>query len=467
MNTSAEPGSSNLKQWPILLWAFNFFVGFVFYRMDMGYNYLGLIAIASFVSFIRHKGTFTISAMIWLFVSFQSGIAATEPILWLLPMLAVTNALLTFYFTQFPYVNSRTNLLGRGDRVEFQGKAIIISDDIRWTGDVETISTSGMSIRGDCDLKIGDIVDVEILDLRKFKSKAKVVGGSSPLLRFQFVGLNFGSVTQHLKVRQHVRETIKSKAGYSLLEVMIVAGVGSIMMLAANQIFMDTSAVEKNAQQDFWIESLKNEIITNIRDPIAWKNTLASPSNSTANCLRDKTPCNAVGLKGPLAILDANGNVVFDGTSVATGFTAKGNLCNTYDTGSRDCTFRFNISWQPVCSGACINPDVKIDITFASRNGTGRQVAMNSNARSLTFYRTPIYDSVEETCTSIGGTFSAATGNCEWTRLDANCVASGKILVGFDAAGKPICEVFPERECAEGTWLVGFKANGDLLCENR
>lgn len=404
--------------------------------------------------------------MLWLFVTFQTGLNVSENILWLLPVMSATCAFLTFYFTQFPYVNSRTNLLGRGDRVDYRGIAVLRSDDLKFTAEVESISSSGMSIRGNFNLKMGDIIDVEILELQRFKTKAKVVGGTSPLLRLQFVGLSFGSVAEHLKVRQHVRKTIKSKAGYSLIEVMLVAGVGSILMLAANQLFMSTSNMEKTAQTDFWIENFKNDIISNIRDPAAWKNTLSAPENTTATCLRDKTPCWTKNLTGPLSIYSSNGKIIFDSTQPNTGFTSKGNLCADFDTGKNDCQFRFNILWTPVCSGSCINPDVKIDIVFVSKSD-GRRVAMNSNTRSLTFYRTPIYDSVEETCTSIGGIFSAANGNCVWTRLDAACTATGQVLVGFDANGQPICENFPARDCAAGTWLVGFQANGDLICEAR
>ena len=197
---------------PFFLWAFNFLVCFTFSRVDAPLTLLALTGLASAFILLRHKSAFRLSVGLWLAVTYLSAQDVQELTQVLLPCISFASAMLTIYFNKFPYVDSRRSFITRGERVEFNGKAVIRRDEEKWIADVESISTSGLCLRGDFDFKIGEVIDVEILEMRRFKSKAKVVGGTRPLIRLQFVGLNFGTVAQHVKVRQHVRDSVRVKA---------------------------------------------------------------------------------------------------------------------------------------------------------------------------------------------------------------------------------------------------------------
>lgn len=148
------------------------------------------------------------------------------------------------------------------------------------------------------------------------------------------------------------------------------------------------------------------------------------------------------------------------------GFNNDGLPCTEFDplNGNDSCPLRFNVRWWPVCTGLCINPEIKISINLNFKPRTQRGI-INLSREMFTFYRNPIADSLEITCASLGGAFDSAWGRCQWTRVASTCSQSNQLFVGFDTSGNELCEPLQEQVCPAGTWMKGVDLDGNLVCQ--
>lgn len=430
-----------------------------------------MAAIAMALSLYRHKGAWTFSASIWLglgtlFLTLGETYSPWNG------LAGVINCIVLFYYSRSPYVNGRSTLTGVANRASWSGQGTISYESPSGTQnlvvEVFSISSSGFSCRveeGQLSLAPLQEVSVNLPSLKEFKSLAYLVSSEGSVFNFQFSGWTLSSVRQHYKLRREVKSLIQNRAGISLMEMIVVAGLGSLMMVAVSKILLNTFEVESTAKKKFWVESIKSEIINGLRGKDSWAQIIASPANPSLSCVRDITPCDPLVNQGLIQVLDAKGGIIFDSTVARNGFNERGEACTTFDAfaGNDACPFRYEVKWTPTCSGSCINPEIRLDVAllYSPKQSSFR---IDTQKHALLFYRSPIFDSLSSNCTTLNGVFNAATGVCEWTRLSSNCSSTNQVLVGFDASGNEICEPFPAVTCPAGEFITGFASDGSLQC---
>lgn len=142
-----------------------------------------------------------------------------------------------------------------------------------------------------------------------------------------------------------------SEAGFSLAELMLVAGFSGIVFSTASAlllsaVFLDASAVKNSA-----LVQMKSEALTFLLQESAWKKIL---KQSAFDCLKESSAssCPAENLK--FNVLDANGEVVVTGGDKSNGYTSAGVACENFP--SQSCPMQWNISWAPFCVSSDCNP---------------------------------------------------------------------------------------------------------------
>lgn len=432
--------------------------------------YLFLSATATALLFFKHKGAWTLSASIWIALTLLP-FTADGGVKFVDAGLALLSCAALFFYLRPPYVNARSTLTGNAHRARWKGRGLITvqAGSEMTTTEVEllNISANGFSCRVPDGTKLHEkqTVNLKVPDLRNFESEAKVVSVDANSAHFQFRGWTLKSVKEHFKLRQEVREILKSRAGLTMIEMVVVAAIGSFIVLAVSKLLLNTFELESTAKKKFWIESIKSEIINGLRGRESWQQTISSAKNSSMNCVQNLTPCNPLVDNGLIEVLDAQGGRIFDSTVPTNGFNERGEFCNSFNSlsGNDACPFRYEIRWSPTCVGSCTNPEVRLDISLLYKPSKSN-VRIDTQKHALLLYRSPIFDSLSANCTTLNGVFNPATGLCEWTRLSSNCSSISQVLVGFDAAGNEICEPFPAVSCPPGEFIQGFDNTGALIC---
>ncbi len=227
----------------------------------------------------------------------------------------------------------------------------------------------------------------------------------------------------------------KSARGFTVAELIIVAGIGTLVASLASLIFLQVNSSRTQANLRANLTDLKNQYTALILDDWAWQATINDTARNgltTFDCLRNRTlPCVPAGaIPGPLPPGYRFTPVNTDGSLLAQydprntpnqGFTPDGTPCNAWVDGVPNpaCPIRIDFTWQPICPAGpgCINPPVEIRITFRV------QAADNSVFGSLNM------DMYNTTLIRGGRLIRALVTGCGPT----------DVTVGFDLSGQPIC----------------------------
>ena len=164
---------------------------------------------------------------------------------------------------------------------------------------------------------------------------------------------------------------MRNAKGFTLVELMIAATIGSIVLTAVGAVWLGVSKSQAGAWAMNQEMSFRDGLFRAMASDPAWKNTLQAAVNlPKMNCLAKQTPCTTNGNpNGPpiqnqlFALYDSNNQLIFDSSNLANGITASGTLCTGFSLqrGNDKCPFRFDMKWSANCTpGNCVNPIVKI-----------------------------------------------------------------------------------------------------------
>lgn len=97
--------------------------------------------------------------------------------------------------------------------------------------------------------------------------------------------------------------------------------------------------------------TIRYNITNHIQNDEAWTKTADDANNTSLECLRNHATCPKS--PSPIARLkNAAGDDVVS-SETGKGFNMNGAPCTTYaSSGSPECPFRVEITWEPICSGA-------------------------------------------------------------------------------------------------------------------
>ena len=285
------------------------------------------------------------------------------------------------------------------------------------------------------------------------------------------------------------RRNVKSK-GMSLMEVMLAAAVGGIVVLLSGLVITGHFQAIRQFETLGEIEMQRQILLYSLHDERGWSRTF---EQATFDCIRDSTPC----APGPhqFNILDARGDIAWSPTiaGVPAGFALRTGQCAW---GTEDCPYRFVVVWQPTCgttgSGAnCLHPIIEITGSFqAVASQTASGPALNTDRYAFRLVRSFSPTQVADFCAMAGGTYNAISSTCSYSLTYPGCPAN-QFLVGFDSGNTPVCRLLqdiagtcnPEQlvqgflpngrvtcrrirlDCPVGECIRGFDARGDAICD--
>jgi len=285
-----------------------------------------------------------------------------------------------------------------------------------------------------------------------------------------------------MKSSSHTLLRKQAMRGFSLIQVIVAAGILGILALFASKIVTQVTKSNLVGITVSSAEFFKKEIITIIEDDEAFQLTVAAAKNAgTLSCLIDLTDNQlCTDNSGPnsqgflIQLLDRQKNVVFDSTDLSAGLRIGGSLCNTFNAtnGNDSCPLRLEIRVKLVCpvgETTCNSPQVQIIAKFVYKPKTIEfSVPFNEARHSFTFVRNASGDLVAEiraTCKAIGGNFDATTLNCSFF------CSPNQVLISFSKTG-PQCAppgtLIPDLQivCPVGKFLVGLDSFGNKICRD-
>ena len=260
---------------------------------------------------------------------------------------------------------------------------------------------------------------------------------------------------------------MSNNQGFALTEIIIAVGVASILSLVSYQLLTEGYKVEKKVNSAIGLVEIKQGIYEAFKNETSFDKTLGNPANAVAfNCINNLTDCAAAG--GQINLYDVNNAIVRGSALVSTqdGLTYQGTACNSFSAnGNDDCPFQYRIYWAPRCplSGACINPLIKLSAVLDFKPvDTSKMHSIDVKQYEIHFNRTNKKASYIEACIKVGGTMISAT-QCQLGHVNQSCPPKNWII-GFSAAGVPICAVINGFRCPNGEVLLGVDAGGNAVC---
>lgn len=267
-----------------------------------------------------------------------------------------------------------------------------------------------------------------------------------------------------LKLSRSQRLLINAR-GFSLVEVLVAAGISGLVVLGSSSLFISSAKIESGSERQFWIAARRMEFQGIIRSQTGWNSILIN--NSAMSCFAAGTSCSGVSTSQTLKLpVDS---LVVDGSLSTVGMTNKGDFCNTFDSvnGNSLCPVGIQLNWIALCDGAnCLHAQPKITIKFRIKETGGGLQTLSSY--DLVVFKDPKLESLNEVCTAMGGTLVGST--CSIASLatacdPANALGAGATYpLGFSSTGAVNCGRPNPGTCASSDVATGFDVNGGILC---
>lgn len=261
-----------------------------------------------------------------------------------------------------------------------------------------------------------------------------------------------------------------NRLGFTITELAVALGLMGV--ITASLMSVMNIMTKKQAQQEnlAWVYDLRFEVTNAINDKRAFDNYTMAANNNMA-CVRNKTDC--AGQGGPISLLDAGGRplrLVASPDQPTSGITRRGDPCSGFGT-SPDCPFRYEASWNPICSKTagvtCKVPQVQVNT----------RLRVSDVARDIGIFKADLFNlrvnriegdlvDISQICASLGGT-AEAMDRCKLSIGGPCNDPNMPYITGFDSMGNPHCS--RERSntrCADGGVLTSLNSDGTFTCVN-
>jgi prepilin-type N-terminal cleavage/methylation domain-containing protein len=279
-----------------------------------------------------------------------------------------------------------------------------------------------------------------------------------------------------------VRRLGKVNGGFTLIEVMMVMGIGTVLILVIATIMKNSAVSEMEAMTFAQLATLRRDLFVQAESDVAWVNTVRAGSAAGArpaskmDCLLNGNPCTVDGSPGgvpitdqPFALYDNSNNLVLDGTSATIGLTTQASACNSFSqaTGDDQCPFRFDLKWSAVCTpGACTYPLLKISGTLQYKPKSSKLSFNTANYSLSSFYRESVVLTLPPPppppCggTLVGGYCWYTTGYSPVTCTQICSTHGGVNTATRDFAGSN----GTDAQCAAVLTSLGFPNDWGIVC---
>ena len=291
-----------------------------------------------------------------------------------------------------------------------------------------------------------------------------------------------------VKILRAGKQITNLQGGFSIVEMLVTAVVLTVLFLGLSALFMLQKRTETKFESLSWLDQLRREIVSTVKNPVAWRNTFRDPKNETLRCLRemelqsdqkDKIYCkdnigNPVSgdiniIRGVLQAAPNNSDfekapVLLETLDQDSGFTLKGIPCKGFLCSDTNCNLRYVVSWRAICvdSEKCQQPDVEIHgmLLISDKNKPSRPI--NPALYGMTIRLTKQRGS-KASCEEFGlGVWNANTKKCEFG--PHKTCNEGSYAIGFYSDGTPICDQVDLPKCPKGMFLNGIGFDGAPKC---
>lgn len=241
---------------------------------------------------------------------------------------------------------------------------------------------------------------------------------------------------------------LHNKKGFSLAEMGIALGIGSIILLTVTTANHWLNGMSKSSGRSLVAATIQSEMMNTVRNTSTWQETMNHSSNaSQLGCLLDDN-LSCKGKGGKISLRTHNGEPFlekYDSLDITHGFTEEGIPCKGFiATGNDACPFHVDVFWKPICnSDECLKPmaEIKLQFIYRPKSVLGRY-AFNASNFTISFLRSSATTShLQDVCEMSGGEFNDASNECV-------------IEVGTMA----------NQQCPAGFAISGIKANGYVSC---
>lgn len=270
---------------------------------------------------------------------------------------------------------------------------------------------------------------------------------------------------------------LKSKKGFSLVEVLVAAGLIGVVATGLISFSQFLNVAKKKSSVLDTIIKQRQTIIYSLRSSDALART-GLANVPPINCLQtlqtcgSATPANAQYMM--ISVLDRTGGASSNLTDITpnVGFGVDGLTCTTYP--SIACPLRYEVFWKALCSGAgCSAPQFMMLGRLKIDNPGDVGVPINSLELGFEITLGQMLGTYEQACTSLGGTYIPidppgcqlpAAGDC------LPVAGAEQRVVGFNQITKaPICRpyfqnYFRGASCVPGQVMVGTDASFNPIC---
>lgn len=184
--------------------------------------------------------------------------------------------------------------------------------------------------------------------------------------------------------------------GFGLLELMGSVAVLSFVVLSIAGLNLQLRKQQVESTNLVQIGVFQRNLIAVVLDKASWQKTIAAgaPTGSnplgkmgclvtgTTSCTVDGSSTGTPIQNQAFALYDAAGSLIFDATNPTNGITLNGLPCSSFSTtGDNSCPMRFDLKWNAVCTGACINPMIKVNATLLFPVPAGQQGLIINTSR--------------------------------------------------------------------------------------
>ncbi|MFZ4404661.1 MAG: hypothetical protein ACOYOK_11215 [Pseudobdellovibrionaceae bacterium] len=245
---------------------------------------------------------------------------------------------------------------------------------------------------------------------------------------------------------------VRNNKGTSMIEALVASAVLATSALSVAYIYDTQSKLDNQAQLQKAVLQVKKQLLETVKDYQSWSKTFSHVDNASMACLRSGSDC--FGQKGAISIYNLKDTKIA-GQEGTWGWDKNAVACSLlspaedYSANSKSCLFRFNVTWEAVCSASpCVNPLVKLNFQFAGNENT----KLNSAKYSFEVLQSSENEKQVMACDMFKGAYQ--NGVCD-IPLFTPC-PTGTYLNGFFES-KPICKPLPAVACPAGKFLASIK----------
>jgi len=140
--------------------------------------------------------------------------------------------------------------------------------------------------------------------------------------------------------------------------------------------------------------AIRYNLSNHLQNDEAWLNTLNDTTNTSLDCLRNGASC-PIAPNPILVFRNAANSEIINNTAATKGFNIAGESCNTFNgtsgAGDPNCPFRTEITWEPICTGGCVNASmVKLTVNFIYSTSGDKGNVFNAAKHNIAIERSSL-----------------------------------------------------------------------------